>query len=96
MAKHGILPQQDGGGTFTGPWGILMFHLPLGGLAKWGVKIFHTFFWEGGMRGKRVFSTEEMGRAPPPLAKNLLISPPPGKIPPSRLPLPNFYAPTKG
>ena len=63
-------PHEDGD-SFIRFWGMLNFHLPLGGsLAKWGFQIFHFF------RGdNRVFSTVGMGAPPPPQAKNLLIRP---------------------
>ena len=69
-----------------GRWGV-QFYWALGDLEflpapggtypHGGFKIFHTFFWEGG--GNKVFWGD--GGAPPPLAKNLLISLPPGKVP---------------
>ena len=57
----------------------------VGGLAKWGVSNFSHFWGDN-----RLFSTEGMGRVPPSLVKNLLIPPPPGKVPPSRLLVPNL------
>ena len=70
-------PQEDEGYNFIGPWGTLNFYLPLGVLTQMGgLKSFTLFFGRG---GNKVFWGD--GGAPPPLAKNLLISLPPGKVP---------------
>ena len=85
-----------GHGNFIGSWGPLNFHLPLGGLAKWGFKIFHTFLGGGG--GQQGFLYWGDGGSLFSNGQKLLI-PPIGKSLPSRLPPPptKFLFPlTKG
>ena len=73
------------------PWGTLNFHLPLGGLSQIrGLKFFIKLFFGG---DNRVYSTGGGEGAPPPLTKNLLVSPTPGKVPPSRVPPPKVHSP---
>ena len=80
--KHGILPPPPPPPILPpGRWGILgnlEFSLaPEGAQPSWGLKSFLL------LRGiTRLSLLQGMGRAPPPLAKNLLIPPPPEKIPP--------------
>ena len=74
-------PQEDRGTIISCLGGPKIFTYPWGAEANEKFKIFHTF---GG--NKRLFSTGEMGGVPPSLAKNLLVLPPSGKVPPNRLP----------
>ena len=68
-------PYQEDRDSFIGPWGTLCFHLALTGFIQIVVfKMFHT-------RGQQVlFNWRDGGRVTSPLAKNLLIPPPAGKV----------------
>ena len=78
-------PKEDGGRQFYSALGDLKLSPSQMEDSKFFILF---FFWEGG-GDNRFFSTREMGGVSPQLPKNLLIPTPPGKVPPSRLPVPN-------
>ena len=83
ITLHGILHLQEDGGQLYQALEKFKFSLKPGGggLNQMGDLKFFTLFWEN----SRVFSNEGIGEVPPPLDKNYLIPPLPGKVPPSRL-----------
>ena len=91
-------PANKIGGQIYQALGDLKFSATLEGLSQMGgLEFFTLFLGGGGVDVETGFSPllEGMGGVPPPLAKNLLMPRPPGKVLPQWTPAPKVYLPTK-